>query len=212
MTPDEQKAVLPEFRLPIYVVEDDGDLRQSLSFELRSAGYTVYTFGSAESFLGGVRTAEVYGCLVCDVRLPGMGGVELIEQLVRVGSKFRIIVMTAFGDTGLAVRAMRAGAFDVLEKPFEANIVIAAVKGALADVPPLPASRAAAAAASAQLANLTIRERQVFDLIVSGQLSKQIGGTLGISPRTVETHRANLMLHLGVRTLPEMMRIALSVG
>jgi len=195
----------------VYVVDDEPDLRTSLSYALEAAGYRSEGFASAEAFLAAVDPATAEGCAIIDLRLPGMNGVELAEQMVRRGTRLRMIIVTAFGQLATAVRAFQTGVLDFIEKPFEPGEIVQAVARALAAPPASYVLSQEGATAAAQLAKLSPREREVFDMIAAGWLGKEIGRKLDLSPRTIEVHRANIMRRLGVRTLPEMVRLALLV-
>lgn len=195
----------------VFVVDDDDAVRDSLSISLKLAGHAVETFESAASFLAsGAHTRS--GCLITDIRMPDMDGLELQEELVRRGSPLPVIVITGHGDVPLAVRAMKAGARDFLEKPFARDAMLAAVKRALE-----AGSRAAQSALDAQqmrsrIATLTPREREVFDLVVAGKQSKVIAHELGASPRTIEVHRGRMMQKMKAGSLQELVRMALAAG
>ena len=197
----------------IIIVDDDEAVRGSLEVLLESHGFRVETFDSAGTFLESEAPSQV-GCLIADIRLPGMDGLALQEELVRRGTRLRVIVVTGFGDVPLAVRAMKSGAIDFLEKPYDEKVLLAAVRRAL------EAARAASQAADAvhevemRFASLTERERQVLDLLAAGRPNKVIAYELDISPRTVEIHRARVMEKMGARNLAELVRmvVAADVG
>ena len=190
----------------IFIVDDDEAVRGSLEALLESHGFQVETFDSAGAFLGSEAPSQG-GCLIADIRLPGMDGLALQEELVRRGTRLQVIVVTGFGDVPLAVRAMRSGAIDFLEKPYDETVLLAAVRRAL------EAAKAASQAADAiremetRLASLTERERQVLDLLAAGRPNKVIAYELDISPRTVEIHRARVMEKMGARNLAELVRM-----
>lgn len=189
-----------------FVVEDDAALRDSLLLIFDGDGIPSQGFPSAEAFLEGYG-AEWRGCLLTDIRLPGMDGLALTEELARRGSRLAIVVMTGFAELALAVRAMRAGASDFLEKPFDAQCVVAAVRRAMAKPPSASAFSAEVERAMRLLTHLSRREREVFDGLVMGKLGKQVAIDLGISPRTVEIYRANVMTKLGATTLSDLIRL-----
>lgn len=195
----------------VHIVDDDAAIRDSLGILLESAGFKTATYPSAEAFLA-VVTGERPGCLVIDVRMPGMGGLAAQEELVRRGIRIPIIVVTGHADVPLAVRAMKAGAVDFVEKPFDDEIMLAAIRKAF-DLG-LEAARAAAqdAEVGRRVAALTPREREVLDALVAGKPNKIIAYDLSISPRTVEIHRARVMEKMKARTLSEVVRMALSIG
>ncbi len=196
----------------VYVVDDDEAVRDSMRWLLEANGFEVSTFASAEEFLARLPEPEPIGCLLLDVRMPGMSGLELHEELVRRGSALPLIFVTGHGDVPMAVSRMKKGAHDFLEKPFSDAQLRQLVGDCLA--------RAAAARrelhgerdASERIERLTGRERQVLELIVAGRLNKQIADDLGISIKTVEAHRANIMDKLGARTMADLMCIALRAG
>ncbi|TCH99501.1 response regulator [Roseococcus sp. SYP-B2431] len=198
----------------VHVVDDDTAVRRSLAMLLRSTGHQVETYGSAEALL---QTAEApgglaQGCIVLDVRMPGMDGLLLMEVLSRRGIRLPVVVVTGHGDIPLAVRAMRAGALDFVEKPYAEERILEAVGSALASSRQVDRQRLLAAQAQAKVGALSPREREVLAALMEGKANKVIGFELGISPRTVEVHRANLMEKLGVRSLPEAVRIGLEGG
>lgn len=195
-------------RPTIYVVDDDPDVRDSLRLLLEASDYDVRTFDSADTFLGEPVVADA--CLITDVRMPGMDGLALQEELSRRKNGLPVIVMTGHGDIPLAVRSMRAGAIDFLEKPFEEDVLVSSVKRALAHRSQTLNRSSAAQAALEQLSHLTERERQVLDLLVMGKPNKVIAYELEISPRTVEIHRARVMEKMQARSLADLVRVALA--
>jgi two-component system response regulator FixJ len=197
----------------VHVVDDDTAVRRSLAMLLRSAGHQVETYGSAEALLQAAEAAGLaQGCIVLDVRMPGMDGLSLMEVLSRRGIRLPVVVVTGHGDIPLAVRAMRAGALDFVEKPYAEERILDAVGGALSSSREADRQRVLAVQAQAKVGALSPREREVLAALVEGKANKVIGFELGISPRTVEVHRANLMEKLGVRSLPEAVRIGLAGG
>lgn len=197
----------------VHVVDDDTAVRRSLAMLLRSTGHQVETYGSAEALLQAAEAAELaQGCIVLDVRMPGMDGLLLMEELSRRGIRLPVVIVTGHGDIPLAVRAMRAGALDFVEKPYSEERILEAVGGALSSSREADRQRLLSVQAQAKVAALSPREREVLAALVEGKANKVIGFELGISPRTVEVHRANLMEKLGVRSLPEAVRIGLAGG
>ena len=192
---------------PVHVVDDDAAVRASLRFLLESAGLVVADHPTAEAFLRAAAEGCPVGCVLTDVRMPGLDGPGLQAQLVGHGWCIPVIVMTGHGDVSTAVQAMKDGALDFLEKPFEDDQLLAAVSRALAAGAALRAAAAAAAAAAARLATLTPRETEVLEHMVAGQPSKEIARDLGASPRTIEVHRTRVMEKLLVRSLPELVRL-----
>ena len=192
----------------VYVVDDDPDMRDSLRLLLEASDIRVETFDTAITFLA--QTHAPNACLVTDVRMPGMDGLALQEELARRKDSLPIIVMTGHGDVPLAVKAMRAGAIDFLEKPFEEDALVRSVRRALEQRSASLSRSAAARAAQQQLSLLTDRERQVLDLLVLGKPNKVIAFDLDISPRTVEIHRARVMEKMQARSLADLVRVALA--
>lgn len=198
----------------VHVVDDDEAVRRSLAMLLASTGLTTKAYGSAEAVLVAARELDglAMGCVVVDVRMPGMDGISLMEALRREGVTLPVVVVTGHGDIPLAVRAMRAGALDFIEKPYSEDRILDAVETALEAVRVVDQTRVLLAQAQARVAGLSPREREVLAALVAGKANKVIGFELGISPRTVEVHRAKLMEKLRVRSLPEAVRIALAAG
>ena len=193
----------------IFVVDDDAAIRDSLVELLEASGYLAKAFGSAGAFLAN-GAADRQGCVIADIRMPDMDGLELQEEMKKHGSTMPVIIMTGHGDVPLAVRAMKAGAVDFLEKPCEPAILLESIDRAMA----VRGSDAGDCSEEVQgkLQALTPREKEVLDMIVAGKLNKVIAYELSISPRTVEIHRARLMHKLGVRNLAELMRMLLIRG
>lgn len=201
---------MTEHRL-IHIVDDEEAIRKSASFMLSTSGFAVETHEDGVAFLDAVATAK-RGCVLLDVRMPQMGGLEVQAELNRRGITLPVIVLTGHGDISTAVEAMKAGAVDFIEKPFEKVKLIEAIERAFERL-----ERNAEAASSEQeardrLAALTGREVDVLRGLVRGHPNKTIAFDLGISPRTVEVHRANLMAKLGVRSLSEALRVAFAAG
>jgi two-component system response regulator FixJ len=192
----------------IHIVDDDAGVRDALRVLLETAGFTVRTHDDAAAFLAVAGTAT--GCVLTDVRMPGIDGLELQVRLARQRVKLPVIVMTGQGDIPIAVRAMQAGAVDFLEKPVAEQRLLSAIERALAESRRLHDIAAAAARAADSLAKLTPREREVLDLLVTGLPNKAVANRLGASPRTIEVHRARVLEKLQARSLPELVRIVLS--
>jgi two-component system response regulator FixJ len=194
----------------VFVVDDDADIRDSIRELLRTAGYAVRSFASAMEFL-----AEKHGnggCLIADIRMPQMDGLELQEEIIRRKIGLPVIIITGHSDIPLAVRAMKTGAVDFIEKPFTAEILLASVQRAL-EVGRLTRGKAAAAATAERLLSLlTPRERNVLDQLVIGRPNKIAAHELGISPRTVEVHRANIMHKMNAHSLSDLVRIAVAAA
>jgi len=193
----------------ICIVDDDESVRESLSELLDSAGYVVATFGSALKFLAST-ALQTCSCLVADIRMPEMDGLTLQEELNKRGHTFPVIIITGHGDVPLAVRAMKAGAADFLEKPFKEETLLASVERALAPRA-VGATRAADPAVQARMQQLTEREREVLDLVVAGLPNKVIGQKLSISFRTVEIHRSRVLSKMQAANVAELVRMVLSV-
>lgn len=195
----------------IYVVDDDEAIRRSLSFMLKTSGFAVQSFSGGIPFLKDAATLE-QGCVLLDVRMPDMDGLEVQRELRARGILLPVIIMTGHGDVGMAVAAMKAGATDFIEKPFEKAALLEAIAAACAQVAAHRDAGARRDEAQARLNILTDREREVLAGLVEGLPNKSIAYDLGISPRTVEIHRANLMQKLDVRSLSEALRIAFQAG
>jgi two-component system response regulator FixJ len=196
---------------PVYLVDDDNGVRRSIGFMLKTSGYHVQPFESGVQFLSRVKHLEP-GSILLDIRMPEMDGLQVQAELNERGVTFPVIIMTGHGDIDMAVKAMKAGAADFIEKPFEKVSMITALQQAghrLADDDRRLASREAA---QLLLNALTPREKDVLQGLVKGHPNKTIGYDLGISPRTVEIHRANLMQKVGVHSLSDLLRIAFAAG
>ena len=199
-----------KFEGTIYVVDDDDAVRDSLALLLEAAGLRVEAFADGAEALRRCRD-ERPACVVTDVRMPGMDGLELQRQLSRLHAQLPVIVITGHGDVPLAVQAMKAGAVDFIEKPFSDQVILASIEAAVAR-----GRRGAAAAVTGKfgdrLARLTPRERDVFHQLIVGHPNKVIAHNLSISARTVEIHRARVMEKMDVRSLPELVRLAIEAG
>ncbi|MDB5685779.1 MAG: fixJ [Rhizorhabdus sp.] len=195
----------------IHIVDDEESIRRSAGFMLRTSGYMVSTYASGVEFLKEVRHTEP-GCILLDVRMPDMDGLEVQRELAERGIAMPIIVLTGHGDVTIAVKAMKAGAVDFIEKPFEKAVLLAAIEAGFARFADGSAKAARAADAVVLVARLTAREQDVLRGLAEGLPNKTIAYDLGISPRTVEVHRANLMTKLGVRSLSDALRIAFATG
>jgi two-component system response regulator FixJ len=195
----------------VHVIDDDDAARDSLAFLLRTADVDVRTYASATEFLTAAPGLEG-GCVVTDVRMPQMDGLELLRRLRSLDLGLPVIVMTGHGDIPLAVEAMKAGAVDFFEKPFSDDAMLAAVNRALAHQREDHARESERDAIKVRLATLSTRERQVLDGLVAGKANKNIAFDLGISARTVEIYRANVMTKMDAASLSELVRMALSAG
>lgn len=196
---------------PIYVVDDDEAIRRSLSFLLKTSGFAVQLFEGGLPFLKEAGHLAP-GCVLLDVRMPDMDGLEVQRALRGRGVMLPVIIMTGHGDVDMAVAAMKTGASDFIEKPFEKAALLACIEAAKALSLAERGAIARAEEARARLNVLTDRERDVLDGLVQGLPNKSIAYDLGISPRTVEIHRANLMQKLRVKSLAEALRIAFHAG
>lgn len=195
----------------VHVIDDDEAVRESLAFLLGAAGFGVRSYESGEDFLANI-DAIAPGCIVTDVRMPGMSGLELLRYLKQRNLPLPVIVMTGHGDIALAVEAMKAGAVDFIEKPFDDEFIVGAVQAALRHDAEAHARDAERQEIMRRLGELSGRERQVLDGLVAGHANKVIAHNLGISPRTVEVYRANLMTKMEASSLSELVRMALLGG
>jgi two-component system response regulator FixJ len=193
--------------IQVHVIDDDAAVRDSLDFLLMSAGLVARVYESPLAFLE-IAAGLNSGCVVTDVRMPEMNGIDLVRRLQASGSRLPVIVITGHGDVPLAVEAMKVGARDFIEKPFDDEALLAAVRSALAP-------RAAGGAAdpwAERLSDLSQRERQVLEGLVTGHANKVIARDLGISPRTVEIYRAKVMTKMGADSFAELIRMAIAAG
>ena len=191
----------------VHLVDDDGAIRRSVGFMLMTSGYQVKSYESGIELLKNRRELDE-GCILLDIRMPGMDGLEVQQALKDKGVILPVIIMTGHGDVALAVKAMKAGAIDFIEKPFEKALLLGAIEQGLKRLRDVETGHDLAEEAVVRLKALTPRERDVLDGLVRGLPNKTIAYDLGISPRTVEIHRANLMTKLNVRSLSEVLRIA----
>jgi two-component system, LuxR family, response regulator FixJ len=194
----------------IFVVDDDEDVRGSLQALLEAEGFAAEIFESAGAFLASNGPTRP-GCLIADIRMPDMDGLELQEELVRRKALLPVIVVTGHGDVPLAVRAMKAGAIDFLEKPYDESVLLGSIRRALSEAQEASERAAATQEAAERLASLTDRERQVLDLLAAGRPNKVIAYELDISPRTVEIHRARVMEKMRAKSLAELVRMVVAV-
>jgi two-component system, LuxR family, response regulator FixJ len=193
----------------VFVVDDDGAVRDSLTLLLKLSGYAVEAYDSATRFLAEAKPST-RDCLIADIRMPEMDGLELQQELIRRQSALPVIVVTGHGDIPLAVQAMKAGAVDFLEKPFAREVMLAAVRRALERKTQSAVSDVAQDEIGRRLAQLTEREREVYDRVVAGKQSKVIAHELGTSPRTIEIHRARMMQKMQARNLQDLVRMAIA--
>ena len=197
-----------ELRL-VHLVDDDEAIRRSVGFMLKTSGFHVRTYESGVELLKAAPNLEP-GCVLLDIRMPGMDGLETQAALRDKGVTLPVIIMTGHGDVSLAVQAMKAGAVDFIEKPFEKAVLLSAIEHGVERLKRSAANQNRADEAAVRLQALTPREREVLDGLAKGLPNKTIAYDLGISPRTVEIHRANVMTKLSVRSLSEALRIAFS--
>jgi FixJ family two-component response regulator len=194
----------------IHVVDDDEAMRDSMTWLLEGEGYRVACYDSAAAFLA-ARSDDMRGCLVLDVRMPDMSGLELHERLESLGSVLPIIFVTGHGDVPMAVSALQRGACDFIEKPFNNEDLLSRIRRALELECQLAARRQRDTAISHRAGQLTPREREVMRLVVAGKLNKQIADELNISMKTVEAHRARVMEKMDVRTLAELVKASMAL-
>ncbi len=195
----------------VFVVDDDPIVRDSLRALIEAAGFKVDDFSSAGDFLDSIEDNAV-GCLVTDIRMPGMDGLALQEEIIKRKIRMPVIVITGHGDVSLAVRAMKAGALDFVEKPFDDDVLLASIERGLNIATEAQEHALSVEVAKERLALLTARERQVLNLLIIGHANKVIAHELQISPRTVEVHRGRVMEKMGVRNLSGLIRAALAAG
>ncbi|HEY6861264.1 MAG TPA: response regulator FixJ [Pseudolabrys sp.] len=195
----------------VYLIDDDEAVRHSLEFLLKTAGIEARGFESAKTFLEMLPRIKT-GCIITDVRMPGITGIELLRCVKESGLDIPVIVITGHGDISLAVEAMKIGAVDFLEKPFDDDLLLASVRSALNKEAGTAKHKAEVADIHDKLAALSNRERQVLEGLVVGKANKVIAFDLGISPRTVEIYRANLMTKMAANSLSDLVRMAMTAG
>ena len=202
---------MPEAKQTVFVVDDDDALRDAIATFLDSAGQACETYADADSLLARLADwpPEASGCLVLDVRMPGLSGLEVQDELNARGVAMPIIFITGYGDVPSAVRAMKGGAVDFISKPFDADALAERIREALRNDSERRAARCELAAAQARAATLTPREREVLERVAAGQANKRVAIELGVSERTVEIHRSHLMQKMGARHLAELVRLKL---
>lgn len=201
---------MPNVDIVVHIVDDEEPVRNSLAFLLSSAGFAVRTHASAASFLE-IAPAIKNGCLVTDLRMPDIDGVELLRRLNGDGTMLPAIVVTGHGDVQMAVEAMKNGAIDFIEKPFSDDVLIESIGRAAERAAEQTRSAAAIEQVKQRIGTLSDRERQVLRGVVAGHPNKTIAADLGISPRTVEVYRAGLMAKMQARSLPELVRMAMDI-
>ncbi|MET0314843.1 MAG: response regulator FixJ [Hansschlegelia sp.] len=195
----------------VHVVDDDDAVRRSLSFLLASDGLPVRLHESADAFLDQIDGVQE-GCVVTDVRMPGLDGIEFLRKLKKQGLGLPVIVMTGHADVPMAVEALKQGAVDFIEKPFSDDLFLAAVRSALAGRAAESREHARAAEMRERVERLSEREREVLDRLVAGKANKVVAYELGISARTVEIYRANVMTKMQAKSLSELVRMAVAAG
>lgn len=194
----------------VHIVDDDAAIRDSLAFLLDTANLVSRTYESAAALLAHAAQLEP-GCIVTDVRMPDMNGLEMVRRLAEIGVRHPVIVMTGHADVPLAIEAVRAGVKDFIEKPFDDDALLASIRGAIADQAQAAEHAGRDTELRDRLASLSSRERQVLDGLVAGQANKVIAYDLEISPRTVEVYRANVMTKMQARSLSELVRMTILV-
>jgi len=192
----------------VFVVDDDADIRDSMRLLLEVAGFKVRSYNSAKHFLADDHPK--HGCLIADIRMPDMSGLELQIEVTRRHIDLPVIIMTGHGDVPLAVQAMKAGAIDFIEKPFDDDLMLASVRRAMEVGSRARERSAESKAAQDLLSSLTPRERSVLDKLVQGRSNKVVAYELGISPRTVEIHRAHIMSKMEASSLSDLVRVVLA--
>ena len=195
----------------VYVIDDDEAMRHSLEFLLNSVDFEVVLFESAQAFIDKLASLD-FGCVVSDVRMPGIDGIEMLRRLKTLQSSFPVIIMTGHGDVPLAVEAMKLGAVDFLEKPFDDDLLITMIDSGLKRAEPEARNEAATREIAERVASLSPRERQVMDGLVAGLSNKAIAREYDISPRTIEVYRANVMTKMQAGSLSELVRLAMRAG
>ena len=201
----------PEPEAIVFVVDDDRAMRDSLRWLLESIGLTVRTYPTAAEFLREHQPSQP-GCLVLDVRMPGMSGLDLQAELVRRGAELPTIVVTGHAEVAMAVRAVKAGALDFIEKPFSDQLLLDRVRQALEIDRQSREVRARREEARRRLASLSARDREVLELVAAGKANKEVAAALGLATKTVEVHRAHVMSKMAVDSLAELIRVAILAG
>jgi FixJ family two-component response regulator len=202
---------MSEDRAVAFVIDDDPSMRRSLDTLLRSVGLDVHLFSSAQEFMRAERP-DVPGCLVLDVRLPGMSGLAFQQELVKAGVALPVIFLTGYGDVPMTARAMKAGAAEFLTKPFDEQVLLDAVHSAIERDRARRRDAASLAELKARYRALTEREREVMTLVVAGRVNKQIAAELGLSLVTVKVHRGQVMRKMLAKSVPELVRMADRLG
>jgi two-component system response regulator FixJ len=195
----------------VYVIDDDAAMRDSLNFLLDAANFEVTLFESATHFLK-MLPRLAFGCVVSDVRMPGIDGIELLKRMKSLDSPFPIVIITGHGDVALAVEAMKLGAVDFLEKPFEDDRLIGMIETAIRHREPAAKDEAVTRDIAGRVDSLSPRERQVMEGLIAGLSNKMIARNYDISPRTIEVYRANVMTKMQAGSLSELVRLAMRAG
>jgi RNA polymerase sigma factor (sigma-70 family) len=195
----------------VFVVDDDQAMRNSLKWLIESVGVPVESFASADEFLAHFQSGRA-GCLVLDVRMPGMSGLELLEHLAQKGLRIPAVIITGHGDVPMAVRAMKSGAVDFIEKPFNDEALLDAIRRAIAFEEQQRSQYSEHRQIKERLAHLTPREHEVMDMVCNGKSNKEIANTLGVSAKTIEAHRARVMEKMQAGSLAELVRMSLTVS
>ncbi len=195
----------------VFVVDDDQAMRNSLKWLIESVGMHVETFASATDFIHNYYPGRA-GCLLLDVRMPGMSGLELQQHFLENQINIPIIIITGHGDVPMAVRAMKSGAVDFIEKPFNDELLLESIRNALNLDVERRAAQAGRAEIAARLAQLTPREHEVMEMVTDGKSNKDIAHTLGVSAKTVEAHRARVMEKMGARSLADLVKMAVTAN
>jgi two-component system response regulator FixJ len=198
-------------KVKVYVIDDDEAMRDSLQFLLDSSGFDVTLFETAQNFLDAL-PGLAFGCVVSDVRMPGIDGIELLKRMKAARSSYPIVIMTGHGDVPMAVETMKLGAIDFLEKPFEDERLTTMIESAIRQAEPAAKDEAVTQDIAARIATLSPRERQVMDGLMAGLSNKLIAREYDISPRTIEVYRANVMTKMGANSLSELVRLAMRAG
>jgi FixJ family two-component response regulator len=195
----------------VFIVDDDEAMRNSLRWLIESVGHSVETYESAQAFLDNHYPGRS-GCLLLDVRMPGMSGLELQSQLESHDIRLPVIILTGHGDVGMAVKAMKAGAMDFIEKPFDDELLLAAIEKALGEDAEKRELRSSQAEILARMGQLTKRENQVMQMVTNGKSNKEIAAELNVSAKTVEAHRAHVMEKMQAGSLAELVRMAMTAS
>ncbi len=195
----------------VFVVDDDQAIRRSLKWLIESVGLQVETYASADEFMRSYYPGRA-GCLLLDVRMPGMSGLELQEHFARNDIHIPIIIITGHGDVPMAVRAMKAGAIDFIDKPFNDELLLESIRNALAIDQQQREFQGRRAEIAARLAHLTPREHEVMEMVTEGRSNKEIAMDLGVSAKTVEAHRARVMEKMEAGSLAELVRMVMAAG